>query len=232
MKLRKDDIERILDVSAVQSPDGEKEVKKLINAAQRYNFACLYVLPCWVFYLRKNMVKNSSVHIASTVGFPSGAHTKEVKVFEAKELIKQGVQELDLSLNVGMLRSGRYDYVKDEIKMIVEKTENITVKVILEIDYLANDNIKKACELSIDAGADFIKTSSGWTKGGATFEIVSMINSFVGNAIKVKASGGIRDLNTIIQMYKLGVSRFGINLNSAINILHECEGIPSEIISF
>lgn len=223
MELQKDDIAKMIEISAVQMPNGEEEIKELVKSAKQYSFACVYTLPCWVSYLKELMRDDSSTHLASTVGFPSGAHSPEVKMFEAEELIKHGIQELDLVMNVGMLRSGRHDFIKKEIKALVEITEGIVVKVILEVDYLTHNEIKKGCEICINAGADFVKTSTGWIHENVKLEIISMITSFVGNAIKVKAAGGIRELNNIIEMYKLGVTRFGINTKAAIKILHECD---------
>lgn len=231
MKSLQKDIAQMIDISAVQAPDGETEIKELVRYAQEYNFACIYVLPCWVPFLKELLEENTDILIASSVGFPSGAHTKEIKVSETQQLLKQGVHGLDVMINVGMLRSGRYDYVEDEIKSIVGIAEDIPVKVILETYYLTEDGIKRACELSIKGGAAYVKTSTGWAPGGATRDVISLITSFVGNSIKVKASGGIRTLKDLMDMYRMGVSRFGINLKASIQIMNEFKTLPEEAIS-
>jgi len=200
-----------------------------MNYAKKYDFACVYVLPCWIPFLKEQINGNTNIKIASTVGFPSGAHSKGVKVKETEELLTQGVSELDVVMNVGMFLSGRYHYVQDEIKTIVDMAENTVIKVIIEVKYLTEDTIKKACELCINANADYVKTSTGWTDC-TTLETVSLITSFVKNEIKIKVAGGVRDLNSVIEMYKLGVSRFGINTKAAIKIIEECDKYTSEII--
>jgi len=138
-------------------------------------------------------------------------------------LIADGVGEIDMMINVGRLKSGHCDYVRDEIRALVDLKGSMTLKVILETFYLTTDEIKKACELCIKAGADYVKTGSGWTKVSATYDTISLIARFVNGAIKVKASGGIRDLDTLDKMFQMGVSRFGINMEASKRILSEVE---------
>jgi deoxyribose-phosphate aldolase len=146
-----------------------------------------------------------------------------MKAREARELIEVGVQEMDLMINVGRLRSGDTDYVLHDIRSVVDAAAPVPVKVILEVHYLSDDEIKRGCELCIRAGADFVKTATGWAPSGATLERVELITSFVGGAIKVKASGGIRDLETVVKMCRMGVKRFGINTVAAVSILASCQ---------
>jgi deoxyribose-phosphate aldolase len=129
---------------------------------------------------------------------------------------------MDMVLNVGKLRSGATDDVQQDIRAVVEAAGTVPVKVILEVHHLTADEIKQACHCSIQAGASFVKTSTGWAPGGASLEIVRLITSFVGDAIQVKAAGGIRDLDTVVKMLVLGVSRFGINQDAAVEILEQC----------
>jgi deoxyribose-phosphate aldolase len=162
---------------------------------------------------------------------PEGKPTR-IKLLEADQLIADGVQEMDMMLNVGKFRSGEYDYVEDEIRQIVLAAgeKNVLVKVILEVYFLTPDEIRKACELCIKAGAEYIKTSTGWAPHGATPEVISLITSFVGSAIKVKAAGSIRDLATLVDMYRMGVSRFGINVNASMDIIKELTALPNSRI--
>jgi deoxyribose-phosphate aldolase len=152
------------------------------------------------------------------------------KMTEAEQLLADGVEEMDLMMNVGMLRSGRLNYVEDEIKAIVQIAGDVEVKVILEVHCLSDDEIKRACELCIKAGAAFVKTSTGWMPTGATLETVSLICNFVGNAIKIKAAGGIRDLNTLAEMVALGVARFGINVQASMDLIAACAQLPGGIL--
>ncbi|MBN2323045.1 MAG: deoxyribose-phosphate aldolase [Spirochaetes bacterium] len=226
MELTKKEVIRMIEISAVQMPDGEEAINQLISYSKKYNFACVYALPCWIPYLKKNMKVNSHARMASAVGFPSGAHSKGIKLKETEELIAQGVSELDVVMNVGMLLSGRYHYVQDEIETIVDMAGDTIIKVIIEVKYLTEDTIKKACELCINANADYVKTSTGWTDC-TTLEDISLIASFVKDDIKIKVAGGIRDLNSVIEMIKLGVSRFGINTKAAMKIIREWDKYPS-----
>ncbi len=225
MELSVKDVAGMMDISAVQTTDGEAQMVEMVKYAAEHGFKAIHVLPCWVRLLRDMLRGNNSTLAGSSVGFPSGGMKKEVKIFEAKQLIADGVQEIDMMMNVGMLRSGSYRYVEDEIRAIVETAGDMTVKVILETCYLTDDEIKKACELSIKGGADFVKTSTGWAHEGATLRVISLITSFAGKDIKVKAAGGIRDIAILMKMYKMGVSRFGLNLKSSLKIIDECKNL-------
>ena len=216
----------MIDVSAVRTFHGEADIKEIVPCAQVYHFAAVHVLPCWVPLLRDLLAGSADVLAGAPVGFPSGGHKMQVKLAEAKLLIEDGAQEMDLMLNVGMLRSGNLQYVEDEIRAVVQIAGSIPVKVILEVCYLTDDEIKRACALCLRTGAAFIKTSTGWGPSGATLETVALITSLVGDAIRVKAAGGIRNLDTLLKMYRMGVSRFGINLQASMAILGTVAALP------
>ncbi|MGO8692578.1 MAG: deoxyribose-phosphate aldolase [Rectinemataceae bacterium] len=222
MDLTPQALARLIDISAVRAQHGEKEIRELVRRAKEYRFIAVHVLPCWVPFLRELLEGEGDILIGAPVGFPGGAHTTEIKAAEAKRLVADGVQEMDMMLNVGKLRSGAYEYVGRDIAAVVEAAGSIPVKVILEVHHLNADEIKKACELAIDAKASFVKTSTGWAPSGATLEVVELITSFVKGAIKVKAAGSVRDLDTVIKMLRMGVSRFGINLDASVDILRQC----------
>ena len=231
MLLTPTSLARLIDVSAVRAEHGEAEIREVVARAKEHRFMAVHVLPCWVPFLKELLVLvppdpyragQEDILIGAPVGFPGGAHATSTKVFEAKQLVADGVQEMDMVLNVGKVRSGRYDYVEQDIRAVVEAAGAVPVKVILEVHYLKADEIKRACQCAIQAKARFVKTSTGWAPSGATLEVVRLITSFVGDAIGVKAAGGIRDLDTVVRMLKMGVSRFGINLDASIKILGEC----------
>ena len=226
MHLTSRDLARLIDISAVRAQHGEAEIRELVQRAKEHRFIAVHVLPCWVPLLSELLAGENDIYVGAPVGFPGGAHATETKGFEATRLVADGVQEMDMMLNVGMLRSGRLDYVERDIRTVVEAAGKVPVKVILEVHYLTPDQIKRACECAIKAGAAFVKTATGWAPGGATLEAVELITSFVGKAIKVKAAGGVRDLGTVRKMLKMGVSRFGINLDASIEILRECDAAP------
>lgn len=229
MKLKADDIAKLIDISAVQAFHGKEELDELVYAAKRFNFLAVHSLPSWVPYLKEN-VRGSGILVGGPVGFPSGGHNTEVKAMEASLLVRDGVDEMDMMLNVGKLKSREYDYVLRDITAVIEAAGVVPVKVILEVHYLEGDEIKKACDLCIKAGAAFVKTGTGWAPGGATVELVRLITEFVDGAIEVKASGGVRGAEMFAEMYDLGVSRFGINIQSSIELLREVENMPGASI--
>jgi deoxyribose-phosphate aldolase len=226
MFLTPEKLARLIDISAVRAHHGEREILEMVRRAREHRFLAVHVLPAWVEFLKAQLEGEPDILVGAPVGFPSGGHTTAVKVAEARGLIADGVDELDMVLNVGKLRSGRHSYVEEDIRAVVEAAGALPVKVILEVHHLTPDEIKRACELAIAARAAFVKTSTGWAPSGATLETVRLITSFVGPAIKVKAAGSIRKLETVVAMLKMGVARFGVNLDSSIDILRECRSRP------
>ncbi len=226
MLLTPQKLARIVDISAVRAQHGQREITELVARAKQHRFIAVHVLPAWVPFLRAQLAGEPDILVGAPVGFPSGGHTTAVKIAEAKGLVADGVQELDMVINVGKLRSGADAYVRDEIKAVVDASGDRPVKVILEVHHLTPDEIKRACELAISGGAAFVKTSTGWAPSGATLGTVRLITSFVGGAIQVKAAGSIRDLETVVAMMRMGVTRFGINLDSSIEILRDCGARP------
>jgi deoxyribose-phosphate aldolase len=225
MRLAARDVAQLIDISAVQAPHGEAEIRDLVASARQYHFVAVHVLPCWVPFL-KGLLAGSDILIGAPVGFPAGAHRTAIKAAEALLLVEDGVQEMDMMLNVGKLRSGEDRYCEDDIRAVVRAAGEVPVKVILEVHYLDRDQMKRACEAAIRAGAAFVKTATGWAASGATLEVVQFITSFVGSAIKVKAAGSIRSLDTLVAMRAMGVARFGINLHAAVEIVQSVAALP------
>jgi deoxyribose-phosphate aldolase len=229
-ELKSEEIARLIDVSTVRTSHGEADIRQLVTYAKEYRFISVHALPCWVSLLSDLLASDADIYVGAPVGFPSGAHKTRTKLTEAEQLLADGVEEMDLMMNVGMLRSGRLDYVEDEIKAVVQIAGDVEVKVILEVHCLSDDEIKRACELCIKAGAAFVKTSTGWMPTGATLETVSLISNFVGSAIKIKAAGGIRDLDTLAKMVALGVARFGINVQASMDLISACAQLPGGVL--
>ena len=230
MTLTARDVARLIDISAVQAPHGAAEIRECVRGAQEFHFVAVHVLPCWVTFLRELLADTPDIMVGAPVGFPGGAHRTEVKAAEARLLVQDGVQEMDMMLNVGRLRSGDYRYCEEDIRAVVAAAGAVPLKVILEVAYLDYDQIRKACELCIKAGAAFVKTATGWAPSGATLEVVRLITEFVGTAIKVKAAGSIRSLDTLVRMYRMGVARFGINLNSSMEIVRAVAALPGGVV--
>ena len=225
MRLTTGEVAQLIDISAVQAPHGSAEIRDLVAGAKQHRFVAVHVLPCWVTFL-KGLLAGTDILIGAPVGFPGGAHRTEIKAAEARLLVEDGVQEMDMMLNVGKLRSGEDRYCEDDIRAVVQAAAPVPVKVILEVHYLDRDQLRRACEAAIRAGAAFVKTATGWAASGATLEVVQFITSFVGSAIKVKAAGNIRSLDTLVKMRAMGVARFGINLQSAVEIVRSVAALP------
>ncbi|NWF69160.1 MAG: deoxyribose-phosphate aldolase [Chloroflexi bacterium] len=226
--LSQQQIARMIDISAVQAPHGEGEIRDLIARASVYGFGSVHVLPAWVTFARE-LLPRGEILLGAPVGFPSGGHHSKTKRAEAQQLVADGVDELDMMLNVGKLRSGAEAYVLEDIRGVVGAV-NVPVKVILETHYLTDEEIRRACELCITAGAQFVKTSTGWAASGATLHNITLITGCVAGRIGVKASGGIRDLDTLVAMYRLGVRRFGINADASVAILRAVEKLPGGVV--
>src|SRR5699024_2870183 len=164
--------------------------------AKKYNFFAVCVNPYYIESC-KELLKDSNVKIATVIGFPLGANTKESKAFEAMDAINKGADEIDMVINIGALKNEEYEIVKEDIKAVVHAVNNKgLVKVIIETSLLTDDQKVKACEISMEAGAEFVKTSTGFTTNGATVEDVKLMKAIVKDKLGVKASGGIRNVKT------------------------------------
>lgn len=184
---------------------------KLFNEAKEFDFLGVCINPCYI-KLAKEHLKNTDVKIVTVVGFPLGANKSDVKAYETSKAVEDGADEIDMVINVTAIKNQDYDFVVKDIKAVKEACKNKPLKVILETDLLTKEEIKKACELCIEAKADFVKTSTGFVKGGvgAKAEDVQLMYETVSPyGLKVKASGGIRDKETALKMLDAGAERLG-----------------------
>jgi deoxyribose-phosphate aldolase len=225
-KLTSLDIAQMVDLSAVQSNDGDAAIHDLVATARKYHCYLVTALPNQTPLIRDLLGDEPGLRYSGNVGFPSGGQTTAIKVAEATEMVSMGCAELDVMIALGKLISGDDRYVLDELRTVVAAAGGRPVKVILECYYLSRDDILRGCDLSIQAGAAFVKTGTGWAPSGATRENVTLIKSHVGDAIAIKASGGIRGLETLLNLYRLGARRFGIGLRWASQILQESLDLP------
>ena len=208
-------INKFIDHTILKATATKENVKKLCDEAKEYGFYSVCVNGANVEYAY-SQVKDSDVKVAAVVGFPLGAMAKDVKVFEAKKAIEDGASEIDMVINIGALKDKHYDLVENEIRKIKEAIGSNVLKVIIETCYLTDDEKVKACELSVNAKADFVKTSTGFGTGGATFEDVELMKKTVGDKAEVKASGGVKDLETAKKYIELGATRLGTSSGIAI----------------
>jgi len=211
---------RLIDISAVRTKSTLSDIKELVSYAKKYKFINVHTLPGWTGQLSEMLKDEPDVYVGAPVGFPSGGHKTEIKTEEAKQLLADGVREMDIVMNVGRFLNEEYDFVLGELRQIIGLTpRDVKTKVIIEINVLNDDEVAKACQLVIDSGADYIKTGTGWVDGNANIERIRKIKDICGSRIKVKAAGGIRTPQEFIELYKMGVERMGINLKSAIDIV-------------
>lgn len=184
------------------------QIDKLIDEAKEYHFKSVCINPTYVKHAAEAL-KDSDVLVCTVIGFPLGANTSATKAFEVEDAIKNGADELDMVINIGALKDGRYDEVKEDIEAVVEASGDHTVKVIIETVLLTDEEKRKASEISKEAGADFVKTSTGFAGGGATVEDVELMKEVVGDDLEVKASGGVRNLEDFKAMIEAGATRVG-----------------------
>ena len=208
-------IERYIDHTLLKPVATPAAIKQLCAEALEYNFYAVCVNSCYVALAREEL-KGSGVKIAAVVGFPVVAMSTEAKVFEAKYCMEKGADEIDMVMNLGLLKSGEFSLVKEEIALIKQAIGSRKLKVIIETCYLTAEEKKLAGMLVVEGKADFIKTSTGFGSGGATFEDIKLISNVIQNKIQIKASGGIKDKKTALRYLDMGVSRLGTSSGIAI----------------
>ncbi len=209
------ELNRYIDHTLLSASATEADILKLCEEAIKYNFYSVCVNSSYVA-LAKQALGRSEVKICTVVGFPLGAMSTEAKIFEAKKAIEQGASEIDMVMNIGRLKSKNHVAVLKDISNVKRAIGLIPLKVILEISELSKNEIVKACEICIDARADFVKTSTGFSKSGATLTAVKIMRKTVRDQLKIKASGGIRDAETAIKYIDIGVDRIGVSSGVAM----------------
>ncbi len=200
---------KLIDHTLLSADTNEKEIIKLCQEAKQYGFASTVVNPAWV-RLSAGLLRESEVNVCTVIGFPLGANTPETKAFETKNAIENGAVEVDTVINIGALKDKNDLLVEEDIRSVVDAAKGkALVKVIIEACLLTNEEKIRACEISVKAGADYVKTSTGFSLYGATVEDVAIMRKAVGPNIGVKASGGVRNLDDIMAMVDAGASRIG-----------------------
>lgn len=218
----KKQLARMID-HTILKPEATREAVTIIcKEALEYNFASVCINPANI-ELAAELLKGSEVKVCTVIGFPLGASTKEVKAFETKDAIEKGAQEVDMVINIGKLKDKDYNYVKEDIKAVVNEAKGkATTKVIIETCLLTEEEKVMACKLAKESGADFVKTSTGFSTGGATPEDIKLMRQTVGTELGVKASGGVRSLEDAMIVIENGATRIGASASIAI-----CEGQKS-----
>lgn len=208
-------LNKTIDHTLLKPEATQEMIDKLCQEAKQYDFASVCVNPVWV-KRSASQLAGTNVKVCTVIGFPLGANTPEIKAAETRDAIANGATEVDMVINVGALKSGDLDLVKRDIQAVVEASGDVLVKVILETGLLTQEEKITACKLSVEAGADYVKTSTGFGPGGATVEDIALMRQTVGPDIGVKASGGVRDRATALALIEAGATRIGASAGIAI----------------
>lgn len=206
---------KMIDHTVLKADTPLETVKRICDEAMEYGFASVCINPCHVAYCA-DYLKDSDVNVCTVIGFPLGANTSAVKAFETKDAIANGADEIDMVMNIGALKDKNYDLVRDDVKSVVEAANGTLVKVILETCLLTEDEIKKACELCVEAKADYVKTSTGFSTRGATIEDVRIMKEAVHGKAKVKAAGGVRTPEDMVKIVAAGADRIGTSAGCSL----------------
>ncbi|EGO2581993.1 deoxyribose-phosphate aldolase [Enterococcus faecalis] len=210
------ELNRMIDHTILKPEATEAAVQKIIDEAKEYNFFSVCINPCWVAFASEQLA-DTDVAVCTVIGFPLGANTPEVKAYEAADAIKNGANEVDMVINIGALKSQQYDHVRQDIQGVVDAAKGkALVKVIIETALLTDEEKVKACELAKEAGADFVKTSTGFSTGGAKVADVRLMRETVGPDMGVKASGGVHNAEEALAMIEAGATRIGASTGVAI----------------
>jgi deoxyribose-phosphate aldolase len=210
---------KLIDHTLLKPKAKKEEIIKLCEEAKQYGFASVCINPTWVETAAK-ILKNTDVKVCTVIGFPLGANTPETKAFEAKNAIENGAKEVDTVINIGALKDKNDELVERDIRLVVESAKGkALVKVIIEACLLTREEKVRACEIAVKAGADYVKTSTGFSTYGATVGDVALMRRTVGSTVGVKASGGVRDLNDLKAMLEAGATRIGSS--SAVTLFND-----------
>ena len=209
-------LNKYIDHTLLKPESTTSQIIKLCEEAKKYDFASVCVNPTHIALCAKEL-EGSTVKVCTVIGFPLGANTSAVKAFETKNAIENGAQDIDMVLNIGALKEGNYQLVHDDIKAVHDAANGTLVKVIFETCLLTNEEIVKACEICMEVGVEYVKTSTGFNKSGATFEVVKLMSDTVKGKCLVKAAGGVRCFEDAVKMVnECGASRLGTSSGVAI----------------
>lgn len=214
------DIASMIDHTILKPDTTLEQVEKVCDEAKKYGFASVCVNPYYVKYVSDSLM-GTDVKTTSVVGFPLGSSKSDVKAFETEKAIEDGADEIDMVINIAALKDRKLEIVKEDIKAVVKASEGNIVKVIIEACLLTQEEKILACEISKECGADFVKTSTGFSSGGATIEDVKLMRSIVGNELGVKASGGVRTLSDLKAFLEAGANRIGAS--ASVDIVEEAK---------
>ena len=221
--MNRNKIAKMCDHTLLKAFAEEKQIEVLCREAVENKVASVCVNPCYVAKAAQ-LLKGSDVRVCTVIGFPLGANTSDTKAFETRDAISKGAEEVDMVINVGALKAGHMDLVYEDIKAVVDAAAGVLTKVIIETCYLTDEEKREVCLLAKKAGADFVKTSTGFGTGGATAHDVRLMKETVGDSMKVKASGGMRTYEDVLPVLEAGADRLGVSATLEILAGAEAHG--------
>lgn len=221
MVLKTEDIAKMMDLSCVRMYNTRDDIINLVKTAKEYRYGQVSILQCFIPMVKELLLDDPDIHVVGNVCFPSGSDITEMKVIQAKQMVEMKCDEVDMVMNVNWLKSGMYNEVEEDVAAVRKAVGDIPMKVIIESPLLEKKEIEKACEICVRVKAAFVKTGTGWTES-TTVDQVKLIKTVVGDAIRIKASGGVKNLHLLAKMYQAGATRFGVNLNTGISLLKAC----------
>lgn len=223
------DIAYMMDPSVLKLDTSYEDVYALVDACKKYDFGSCFAWPGY-YPLLSELLKETNTAFGTSLSFPSGQEATSTKVQQAELFMSMKPAEVDMVMNVGWLKSKKYDEVKADIQAVRNATKGASLKVIIEAMLLTDDEITKACELCVEAGADYVKSGTGFSSTPTTVHHVEVMKKAIGDRAKLKVAGGVRDLHTLLLMYKAGANRFGIGLSSAVKIIEEAIAVGHDIV--
>lgn len=218
--MKKTDIAAVIDHTQLKAVATQEQIAQLCREAAEYHFASVCVNPCHVGYAAQ-LLRDTGVRVCTVIGFPLGANTPETKAFETRNAIENGAQECDMVINIGALKDGNMELVEQDIRAVIEAARGALVKVIIETCYLTDKEKILACQAAARAGADFVKTSTGFGTGGATPQDVALMRAAIPAKMQVKASGGVHNYGEALAVLEAGASRIGAS--AGITIVQDAE---------
>lgn len=222
------DIAYMMDPSVLKLDTSYEDLYEMVDACKKYNFGCCFAWPGYYKELSQ-LLKGTNTAFGTSLSFPSGQEATCTKVQQAEYFMSMNPAEVDMVMNVGWLKSKRYDDVLADIKAVREATKGASLKVIIEAMILTDDEIRKACELAIQGGADYVKSGTGFSANPTTIHHVEVMHDAIAGRAKLKVAGGVRELDTLLKMYKRGADRFGIGCKSAIKIIEQAIAVGHDI---
>ena len=208
LSLTREELASYIDHTLLKPEASREQIRAVCNEAKQYHFASVCVNPCWIPLIAEEL-KGSGVSVCCVIGFPLGASLSSVKAFEAREAVAAGAQEIDMVINIGAVKSGGWELVREDIAAVNAAKGTAKLKVIIETCLLTDEEKVRVCQIAKEVGADFVKTSTGFSTGGATVHDVELMRKTVGPEMGVKASGGVRTLADALAMIEAGASRLG-----------------------